>query len=171
MRRKVASRKTRRSRLSRGRGRSFERQVLERLRSLGYTKAKRKLLSGAYLKTPYDITVSPFKLKLEAKRTLKDFIGMQKKWLDKVGPLLSLVFAIGSFVGKGSIAMYSAALISDKARKELDIESFTVVEVQSVKRIKADQLIFRFIVRCAGIDYLVEPFEKYLEREFPLNAN
>lgn len=166
----MASRKTRRSRLSRGRGKRFEDQVVERLHSLGY-RAKKKLLSGSYLKTPYDITVSPFKLKLEAKRTLKDFIGMQKKWLDKIGPLLSLVFAIGSFAGKGNVAMYSAALISDKVRKELDIESLTIVEVRSEKRIKKDQLIFRFIVRCAGIDYLIEPFEKYLEREFPLNVN
>lgn len=167
----AVNKKTRRSQLSRGRGRRFEDQVVERLHSLGYKRAKKKLLSGSYLKTPYDVSVPPFKLKLEAKRTLNDFIPMQRKWLSRVSPLLSIVFAIGRFSGGQPILMHSASLISDKARAELDVDSFTVVEMQSTKRIKKDQLIFRFVLKCNGVEYLVEPFEEYLKREFLINVD
>ena len=155
--------------MSRGRGRRFEDQVVERLHLLGY-KAKKKLLSGSYLKTPYDVSVSPFKLKLEAKRTLKDFIGMEGKWLNKVGPLLSLVFAVGSFAGKQAVEMFSVSLVPNSAIPEM-VDRYPVVVVKSVKRIKKEQLITTFVIEYGGRKFFVEPFENYLKREFSLNVD
>lgn len=156
---------SRRSRLSRGRGRNFENHVVKRLTSLGY-KAKKKLLSGSYLKKPYDVIVSPCRLKIEAKRTLKEHITIQDKWLRRIGPKLIVVFAVGRYSGKRQVEMFALSLPSLKdplAKMGVKIRKSRKIEGEDIK--KAQYFVLY------GEDhrtYFGQPLERYMKINYPL---
>ena len=148
--------------LSRSRGRGFELQVLKRLHGLGF-EAKRKVLSGATLATPYDVIVSPYRLKIEAKRTMKEYITLQKKWLDKVTQNLILVFAVGIYRGKKQIEMFALSPFW----QNVALEDKCIV-MKKNKRIFKAQLynpqVGRVIVKCDGKVFEIQPFEQYMKK-------
>lgn len=158
---------SRRSRLSRGRGRSFENHVVKRLASLGY-KSKKKLLSGSYLKKPYDVIVSPWRLKIEAKRTLKEHITIQDKWLRRIGPKLIVVFAVGRYSGKRQIEMFAIALPTLKdpcARLGCKIRKFRKIDGEDIKKAQY------FVLNTEDHrTYFGQPLERYMKINYPLEG-
>lgn len=156
---------SRRSRLSRGRGRNFENDVVKRLTSLGY-KSKKKLLSGSYLKKPYDIIVSPWRLKIEAKRTMKEHITIQDKWLRRIGPKLIVVFAVGNYHGKRQIEMFAISLPSDKdplAKLGAKISKYRQISGENIREAQ-----YFVLTTEDHRTYFGQPLERYMRVNYPL---
>jgi len=160
--------------LSRSRGKGFEAQVVKRLCALGY-QAKKILLSGSHLAKPYDVIVKPYRLKIEAKRTMKNHITMQAKWLDKVSNKLILVFAVGKYGGKKSIEMFSLSFLPTPMGKATEVVGLVdstknMVKMRRSKKIPKEHMaLVPFLVLYDERFYLVEKFEDYMEKHYSLN--
>ena len=146
--------------LSRSRGRGFEVQVVDRLKGLGYS-AKKVLLSGSHLAKPYDVIVKGLRLKIEAKRTMKDYISLQGKWLDKVSDKLILVFAVGRYSGGRTIEMWA---LSPCPHPMLNPSS--AILMRKNKRIYREELPFWLSYN--GKPFAAVPLEDYMESRYPL---
>lgn len=158
---------SRRSRLSRGRGRGFEDKVVKRLTSLGY-KSKKKVLSGSNLKKPYDVIVSPYRLKIEAKRTMKEHITILDKWLRKIGPKLIVVFAVGRYSGKKQVEMFAISLASEynpAAKLGAKIRKSRKIDGEDIKKAQ------HFVLYGEGHrTYFGQPFEEYMQFHYPIGG-
>jgi hypothetical protein len=161
--------------LSRSRGRGFENQVVKTLKAWGYTRTERKLLSGSNLKTPYDVKVSPFRLKIECKRTAKSHIGIQGKWLDKISDNLILVFAVGLKISKKNPIYCISSHRGDKGQ-------FFDMEVKKNKKINVCDHLFEiersgresawvkdsFYLVHDGKLFWVQDFKSYMEQNWKI---
>mgnify|MGYP001340653165 CR=1 FL=1 len=153
--------------LSRSRGRGFEVQVVKRLHALGY-QAKKMLLSGGHLAKPYDVIVRPYRLKIEAKRTMKNHITMQAKWLNKVSDKLIIVFAVGKYGGRGTIEMFALSPGTMDTVKMTDPIGGAVIMKKAKKIDKEKILSAPFLILYNKKNYLVEKFEDYMARKYSL---
>lgn len=91
-----------RNRQNRGRGKRFEYLVEKRLRGKKYP-AERIFYSGAGAKKPYDVEVTFSQhdiLEFEAKRTWKESLSFQSKWMALVGERHTIAFAMGTMANK-----------------------------------------------------------------------
>ena len=144
------------TRTSRSRGRGFENQVVKRLTAMGF-KSKKILLSGSHLAKPYDVIVSPFRLKIEAKRTMKDHITFMAKWLDKVSDKLIIVFAVGKYSGGKPVEMW--ALSPDAL-----VRTWPIIEMKKAKKVERETILKApFTLMYNGRQFMVQTFEGYMK--------
>ena len=164
---------SKRSKRSRGRGRGFETIVVKRLIKWGYN-AKKVVLSGATKKKPYDVLVSPFRLKLEAKRRHGEGIIIEAKWLNKIAPKYAVTFAAGARISQTvRICAISQANGTDNmVEVEIPGKSKTFGAVDGkfvVRRAKAlGDLVIEppFLILHDGKKFLVEYFEDYMSKNW-----
>jgi len=172
---------TRRSRRSKGKGYSFEIQVINELKKMGYAGAKRVARSGAAHKKPYDVKVSPFRLKLEAKRRMGGSIPIEGKWLDRIAPKFAMVFAVGRRLGRGEndAIMYSISLANETHHfPEVRMSVSKTVHVRgnefTIPRGKGlDDLVVKdkFIILYGEKKYLVQDFHEYMSVNWEVKKN
>jgi len=134
-----------RSRRSRSRGRGGEGYVIKRLTGWGY-QAKRMVLSGGNLAKPYDVIVSPFRLKIEVKRRMAEAITINHKWLRKVAPKYIVVFGIGPRMSEMN-RLYAISLFRGKP---FDGPQVSVVKDRLLRRANG-----QFVIRRPGLSDLV----------------
>lgn len=168
---------SRRSRRSRGRGRGFETKVKEYLERWGYI-AKKVVLSGSNKKKPYDVLVSPLRLKIEAKRRMGEGIIIQTKWLDKIAPKYIVVFAAGPRLSK-VVRMCAISQVGtvDRLIKLTKVEipgkskTFGTLEGKFVIRrpkVLGDLVVaVPFLIVHDGKEFVVQDFEQYMQTNWP----
>lgn len=154
--------------LSRSRGRGFEDQIVRRLHSLGYVKAKKNVLSGSTLKKPYDIKVPPFRLKIEAKRTMKNYITILSKWMDRITDLYVVVFAIGRYAGKKQIDMHAISKCQERPFGETHVP---IIEMRKAKRIKLSDIMGEALICYEDEYYYIQSFENLMQTKFPIRVD
>jgi hypothetical protein len=152
-------------------GTNFEYQIKNYLCVLGYHKTTRKLMSGAAMKDPHDLTVSPYRLKIEAKRTMKDLIRITKHWLDKyIRKDRILVFAMGNKRGVSlSERMYSISQWPHTPAAPLNEALLNMMHMvkKSIRLTEKDVRQVRSI-QCGDKLYLVMKMKDYLKVFYPL---
>lgn len=153
-------------------GNAFEYQIKNYLHTLGYTKTTRKFLSGAAMKDPHDLVVSPYRLKIEAKRTMKDSIRITKRWLDKyIRKDRIMVFAMGNKRGRPlSERMHAISQWPTKTPIQL---TEAIINVKHMMAKKSVRLIEKDVQQMGSIQcsdnklYLVMKLRDYLKAFCP----
>jgi len=156
---------------SRDIGYGFEYRIRSYLHEIGYSKAIRKLMSGSAMKDPHDLVVSPYRLRIEAKRTMKDSIRITKAWLDKyIRKDRILVFAIGKKSGipmserMHAISMWPETppiILSEAIANRIHMKKKSV-------RYTEKELIQMSSIQCGTKLYLVMKMKDYLRTFYPL---
>jgi Holliday junction resolvase len=166
-----------RSKRSRGRGRDFETRVKQRLEKWGF-RAKKVVLSGATKKKPYDIIVSPFRLKIEAKRRMGEGIIIESKWLKKIAPKYIVVFAAGPRLSKAVRMCVISQAATVRGMTEILIEGQSkrlgVLDDKFFVRRKGREDVVTgtpFVLVHNKKRYLVEDFEFYMMKNWRMSLD
>lgn len=161
---------TRRSKRSRGRGRGFETYVVNHLKKMGYTRAKKIELSGMTRKKPYDVKVPPLRLKLECKRRMGESLPLDGKWLNRISPNFAIVFAVGPRIAPNGARLYAISLADKDANYPevqmnkcktiyVNVNEFTIPRLGLADVVVQD----RFIIVYNDRKFLVQDFDEYMK--------
>lgn len=163
---------SRRNRRNRQRGKAFEYDVEGHLRAQGYP-AERIFYSGAGLKKPYDVEITWNErdkdiLEIEAKRTFKDHISIQAKWLEAIHDRHVVVFAIGDARrGRGVVMkryVIEQWVLATIRQKEINVTPFNspLYIVKKIKRLREGDLKNDIILSLNEKLFLIRDFNEYM---------
>jgi hypothetical protein len=130
------------------------------------------------MKKPYDVIVSPHRLKIEAKRRMGESIIIESKWLKKIAPKYIVVFAAGPRLSK-NVKMCAISQSQDEvglAKIEVRGKSkkmWTLDDKFFIRRPKPEgDLVFGlpFSISHDRNKYVVQDFETYMAKHWPAST-